>query len=196
MHNLAIWAFAAQLLVSGSQAQNSSSPTGTCSDIEDAVRFNASTTRKIQAYKFEVLGTTRYRIVKDDDKTWDLSLRTTKMTAPQNATALDDNGPNWEQTMFLDTGDSDMDLIGSCHQTLQSAVSEGRFEWTREAMERGLEDNGDCTTLLSKECLDALKKPGMGFPSIQRSAKCSELNTTMPDECTGGLTRSRRNRRK
>jgi hypothetical protein len=199
MHSLPIWTIAAQLLISGSQAQNSSNSAATCSDIEEAVQFNASTTRQIPALQFQMLGDNEeYNIVNDSSRTWDLSLRVTKVPPVSDSIPIDESRSVWEQTMFLDTKDSNMQMIGSCHQTLQAADSNNGYKWTRELLERGLEDNGDCTTLLSNECLEALRdtrRLAASSPSVQRSANCLGLNRTMPEQCNSGFGSTLLNKR-
>jgi hypothetical protein len=189
MHSLPIWTAAAQLLILGSKAQNSSNSAATCSDIEEAVQFNASTTRQIPALQFQVLGDNEeYIIVNDSSRTWDLSLRVTKLPRVNDSVPIDESRSVWQQTMFLDTKDSRMSNIGSCHQPLQVAGFDNKYEWTRELLERSLEDNGDCTTLLSNECLEALKDTNrIGTASMQKTGSCLQLNRTMPAECNSGF---------
>lgn len=188
MYSLGTWVFLAPLFLSGANTQ--SNTTGTCKDIENSVRYNASTTRQIQAYNLEGQnpGTTDrspYTLVNDSSRTWDLSLRVQGELLSNNSVQAEN--PNYLQTMFFDTKDSNMTDIGTCHQTIQASVNQQGYSWKKAVLERSLKDDGDCTTLLGDECVAALKKKyikeAANWPL--RAGKCDGMNNTMPKECSG-----------
>lgn len=163
MHNFKVLALAAPFLASNTNAQyflNDSE--SACTRIQDEVTYNTSTTRTMQALRLEGSRPAidesgrlaRFSIKNDTSRTWELSLRVTP--GPYKA-----ENTTYSHTIFLDTGDSNMTDIGSCHQTIQPEAGDWRrlrFRWTREILERSLDDNGDCTSILSAECINALKK--------------------------------------
>jgi hypothetical protein len=191
MHGLRIGVFLAQLLLFSTNAQNSTA--GTCKDIEDSLRYNASTTRQIPAISLEGQNPrdprlpvgSPYKLVDDSARTWDLSLRV-QQERWMNSSNMPDN-PSYLQTIFLDTKDSNMTDIGTCHQTIQASFNRLGYSWTRAVLERSLKDSGDCTALLGKKCITALKKmyldEAANWPL--RAGKCAGMNNTMPRECSG-----------
>jgi hypothetical protein len=98
--------------------------------------------------------------------------------------------------MFLDTKDSNTTDIGSCHQVMQSAVKNQGYLFSKAVLERAMSDNGDCTTMLGNECVQAIKKMiSNEVANIPlRTGSCSGMNTTMPRECSG-VDRTFSNRR-
>lgn len=168
MYSFTALAAVTQLLVLPTNAQtNIDNSTRSCADpdIDVAIRWNSSTTRTMTA--LELVGErpaepTRvdsgygFYIARDLRWTWDITLRVQsilKSDAPDSARA------SYRQTMFLDTGDSNMTNIGSCHQILIGGASSSSFGWTKEALERSMqEDKGDCTRILGDECIQAIKK--------------------------------------
>jgi hypothetical protein len=191
MHSLTNGVFLTQLLLFIANAQNST--VGTCKDIDYALHYNASTTRQIPATSLEGHNPrdprrpngSPYKLVYDSSRTWDLSLRVQRERWA-NSSNMPEN-PRYEQAMFLDTKDSNMTDIGTCHQTIKASNNPGSYSWTKAIMERSLKDNGDCSTLLGKECVTALKKMYLGEATNWplRAGKCAGMNSTMPRECSG-----------
>lgn len=175
----------AHLLVSSANAQNTSP--STCSDIEDVVRYNSSSTRSIQPYFIAGQQAERgtFRLMNDSEVSWELSLRVQPME--DRAFSPGASSSNYQQTMFLDTGNSNMTHIGACHHTIQPSINGVGFSWTKEAVQRSLDDNGDCSALLGSTCIEALRTKfrdqAAMFPL--RTGSCRGMNTTMPEECAG-----------
>jgi hypothetical protein len=167
MYSLKALALAVPFLVSKTHAQQPvSDPEATCSRLEDILKYNSSsTTRAMQAFRLnEARPTTnesgnhaRFSIENDTSQTWELSLRVRSGRYHED----EPDSVYYMQTMFLDTGDSNVTDIGSCHQTIDTVLQWGSrwsFQWTREVLERSQEDNGDCTSILSAGCTTALKE--------------------------------------
>jgi hypothetical protein len=127
----------------------------------------------------------RYAVVEDSSRTWELSYRV--QNQPTYNDTLEPVGDLYYGTMFLDTGSSNTTDIGSCHQTLQAQIGELSYSLSKMVLERSLNDNGDCTTMLGQECVDAIKKQTTlsAAQGPLRTGLCSRLNRTIPDECSG-----------
>jgi len=180
------WAFLAQLLLSTSIAQLTSN--ATCADLERYIGFNASVTRQIPALAINgskaVTGgdpTLDFSVVNDTTRTWSLKLG---VSASRNPPSYLDS-TRYSQTLLLDTADSNLTEMGSCHHTVQAEQFTSNFQWTKERLERSLDDNGDCMTLLGSECVAALKRwyARQGAQAMMLG-DCSATNTTFLEECS------------
>ncbi|KAH7413648.1 hypothetical protein DE146DRAFT_761934 [Phaeosphaeria sp. MPI-PUGE-AT-0046c] len=193
MYNIAALALVTQFLVLNVNAQNNTgNSTELCLDLEDAVKYNSSSSRTIPALRLNgdrpVDRGDTFSIEKDLSRTWELSLRVQSMAINQ-ARGMN-NVTAYRQTMFLNTGDSNMTDIGSCHQSIQPESRMLKFQWTREVMERSLQDNGDCGSLLGDKCVEALKiraaNEAAEWPL--RTGSCAGMNSSMPPECSGTVS--------
>lgn len=166
MRSSTVIAIVTQTLFLGTDAQNitgdSNNATGACSDVDNLVQYNASTTRLIPALQLSGPRPTaiseKFYLERDYSQFWELSLRVRKQPSEDNATTARPDSGLYQQAMFLDTKVSNMTNIGSCHQTIQAESDTSMFQWTREAVNRGLKDDGDCMTLLGAKCVEALKQ--------------------------------------
>lgn len=187
MHTSTTLALLNILLLPLTNAQNTT--TSSCAAIESAVQYNSSTTRSIQPYFIAGQKSDRgtFRLVNDSQTEWELSLRVQKMLPENNTAAPRSPSPNYQQTMFLDTGNSNMTHIGACHHTMQAAINGIGYEWTKDVMQKSLEDSGDCSVLLGQECIQALRTKFRDQASQWplRTGDCRGMNTTMPQECNG-----------
>jgi hypothetical protein len=181
------WAFLAHFVSSIAAAQNGTM--STCSILGNLLTPNASITREIPAYSISkdvYLGDNRFpdpsqsfHLENDTSRRWSLSLRVHN-TQPEIATR-----PDYQQTLLLDTVDSNVTRMGMCHQYIQAYDDrQGGFRWKKEVLERSLNDNGDCKTMLGNECVDALTRHYKRQAMIQLSqGDCAGTNYTMPTEC-------------
>jgi hypothetical protein len=153
------------------------------------VQYNSSTTRSIQPYFIAGQKSDRgtFRLVNDSQVTWELSLRVQEMSPSNISSPPGATSPNFQQTMFLDTGNSNMTDIGACHHTLQPAINGIGYQWTKDVMQRSLEDKGDCSVLLGSKCIDALRTQFRDQASQWplRTGTCRGMNNSMPLECAG-----------
>lgn len=187
MYTATILILLGHLFASSTNAQNNSART--CSAIDKFVQNNSSTTRSIQPYSIDGQRSDRgtFRLVNDSQVTWELTLRVQK-TPPSNITLTPGaTTPNYRQTMFLDTGNSNMTDIGACHHTIQPAINGIGYQWTKDVMQRSLDDNGDCSILLGSKCIDALRTQFRDQASQWplRTGTCRGMNNSMPFECAG-----------
>lgn len=184
MYGPTTWAFVAQLLLSGSRAQNSSA--ATCDDVKSFARpWNSSTTREIQALKVGFGKDQAYTLTNDSEKKWELSLRVQPQLWSNETRTPED--PGYQQTLFLDTKDSNMTNIGSCHQTIQVSGGFQGYLLPKSTLERSVGDNKDCSEMLTMKCVQALKDRALNeaLNFNMRYGKCSGMNNTLPDECSG-----------
>jgi hypothetical protein len=188
MHQLSAIAFLASLLLPSSSAQNNSNTI--CSDLELNLRYNASTTRQIPALRINGTRPSNnyvdegyYSVENDTSRTWSLTCRINNMSTQTG------NSLYTQDTLLLDTGDSNMTNMGSCHQTMAPGNSSGNFQWTKEVLQRSLKDTGDCRATLGDGCVDALKEwyTEQAASNHMRRGNCRETNTTLPEACHGVL---------
>jgi hypothetical protein len=187
MSRAAIWTFIVHLIVSLAAAQNDTR--STCSDLGSLLSYNASTTRDISAYSVtddEFLGNNenpdpvRSSNIEDDtSRRWKLSLRVHKSSLPIATLYRYD----YQHTVLLDTGDSNVTSMGMCHQFIHPFSTPLGFQWKKEVLQRSLEDSGDCKTMLGDGCVDALVKHYTRAAVIQSTDGCNATNWTMPAEC-------------
>lgn len=168
MYSFTALALVTQLLVLNTNAQNNTGNSAkSCSDLNFTVRYNSSTTRTLQALKLngerpaDPTGPDRFFLLNDTSRAWELTLRVQSVIRGDIHPDTEQRG-DYRQRLFLDTGDSNMTNIGSCHQTLSSGSKISQFQWTREALKRSLEaENGDCTGILGDECVQAVKRKAL-----------------------------------
>jgi hypothetical protein len=182
----------AQMVIVGVNCQNSSSKT--CADIESNVQYNSSTSRKFRALKLEQgPHEDRFAIHPDFSRSWNLSYHVQQQPVDTSYQWRPDNN-YYYGTMLLDTGDSNITSIGSCHQTLQAEVaSEGYYTMSKEVLERSERDEGDCRILLGDDCVNALRDQSREEAAewSMRSARCADMETSLPQNCSGlGLRRA------
>ncbi|KAH4033734.1 hypothetical protein HBI81_154480 [Parastagonospora nodorum] len=184
MYGPTTWTFVAQLLISGSHAQNSSA--ATCDDVKSFARpWNSSTTREIQALKVQLGQGEAYTLSNDSAKKWELSLRVQPQLWANGTPTPED--PGYLQTLFLDTKDSNMTNIGSCHQTIQVSAGLQGYLLPKSTLERSVGDNKDCSEMLTNKCVQALKSRALdeALNFGMRYGKCLGMNNTLPEECSG-----------
>jgi hypothetical protein len=182
MLRLTSWSLLAQLLISSANGQNNSA--ATCTEIDNYAQWNSSTTRQIQALKIEG-ETDDNAVVNDALRTWELSYRVQNL--PTYNKSFEPAGEYYYGAMFLDTGNSDMTKIGSCHQTLQAQIAGLSYSLSKSVLERSMNDNGDCTIMLGQECVDAMKKQATleAARGPLRTGSCSDMNRIIPEQCSG-----------
>jgi hypothetical protein len=192
MSLLFTWAFMVHLLISSSLAQNTTR--STCSDLDVLLHYNASTTRQMSALSVSGSRNTvdfgssyaerRFFVDNDTSRTWTLSLRVHR-TKPYRS--LVDNDRSYQQTLILDTSDSNVTQLGVCHHIAGPEGVGLGYQWTKKVLERSLKDNGDCRTMLGDKCASALiehyRKDAAGNSLLRGS--CQKANNTMPRECAG-----------
>jgi hypothetical protein len=183
----------AQILISGANARRNSS-SATCADIESEVQYNSSTSQQFPAMKLENKHAQSgdYWIVPDTSRSWQLSYHVQRQP-------VDTSSPEWQGpdknyyygTMFLDTKDSNLTGIGSCHQTLQAEIGVQGYTMSREVLDRSERDGGDCRILLGNDCVEALRKTSAEEVTewSLKTGGCG-MSSEIPPECSGlGLSR-------
>ncbi|EAT81679.2 hypothetical protein SNOG_11180 [Parastagonospora nodorum SN15] len=187
MYGPTTWTFVAQLLISGSHAQNSSA--ATCDDVKSFARpWNSSTTREIQALKVQLGQGEAYTLSNDSAKKWELSLRVQPQLWANGTPTPED--PGYLQTLFLDTKDSNMTNIGSCHQTIQVSAGLQGYLLPKSTLERSVGDNKDCSEMLTNKCVQALKSraldEALNFGVETCANATAEMNLTFLDSAESG----------
>jgi hypothetical protein len=192
MSRFTAYALLAHLLASNSVAQNVTQPT--CSELGSLIRYNASTSRQIPAFSIsnDVYSgddnfpdpNRSFRMENDTSRNWTLSLRVHERP-PLSSDASTAN-VEYEQTLLLDTAGSNVTRMGVCHALIPAQDPARAFRWTKAVLERSLKDNGDCKTMLSEKCVDALKQHyrEQAFEH-QMDKGCDNTNVTVPKECAG-----------
>jgi hypothetical protein len=177
---------AVYLLITSATSRTTSN--ATCSDLNNLLRYNASTTREISALKIN--GTREseqfFSVENDTSQTWTLSHRVKSASTPYSNDTFGDS------EIFLNTRDSNLTAMGSCHQIIrpQIGLSNPRsYEWVRTVMQRSLQETGDCKATLGEECIASLKAlyANEAVGQMMRGT-CMHTNNTAPKEC-GGLGR-------
>jgi hypothetical protein len=145
----------------------------TCDGIKDFAKYNSSKTVAIPALRIKDAA-----VVDDPDAQWYFSLRNQDFGGP---------GQDTMTYMWLNTGKSNTTGMGTCFQTTDIRGVDG-FEFSREVLERSVDDKGDCKTMLGEDCVAALKdhyaRSGMNAASAGTCGGGS-FNTTIPHECAG-----------
>jgi hypothetical protein len=123
-------------------------------------------------------------IQEDSSRTWQISANLQPVLGEQQS-------PNTTQTtLWLDTGSTDTtrlgQIMGMCHNVVPLQRG-GNLTWSKEVLKRSLEDNGDCTTLVSEKCISALTQHYTTQANILRldGTGCTKTNNTVPRECDG-----------
>jgi hypothetical protein len=187
---LITWTTLAQTFISISSAQNSpQNYNATCELLSRYSEFNASVTRGIPA--LTIRGSqpnpedadsskAEFAVVNDTSRTWTLKLGVQKSKFTPDTT-------NYVQSLLLDTGDSDLTHMGSCHQTIEAYEPGRGYRWPKELLERSLDDNGDCMTFLGSECVAALKRMSAERAvQAMRRGSCPDSageDKSVPPEC-------------
>lgn len=149
--------------------------TNICNSNGDFVHFNSSKTVALPA-----LNNNGPMLYEDPDETWYFSTRTVR-------TEHAGVGSDVMTSMWLNTGKSDMKDIGSCWHTTWTYGING-FTFSRDVLERSVDDKGDCKIMLGEECVAGLKRHYQAEAlRSARSADCQEdaLIATVPQECAG-----------
>jgi hypothetical protein len=144
-----------------------------CKGSKDLANYNSSKTVAIPALRIKDAA-----VVDDPDKQWYFSLRNQEINGP---------GQDVMTYMWLNTGKSNATGMGTCFQTTDVYGVNG-FEFSREVLERSVDDKGDCKTMLGEECVAALKdhyaRSGMKS-AFEGTCSGGSFNTTVPHECAG-----------
>ncbi|KAK7192810.1 hypothetical protein DPSP01_011231 [Paraphaeosphaeria sporulosa] len=143
-----------------------------CRSNEPFVYFNSSKTVALPA-----LNNNGPMLYDDPDETWYFSTRTVYKTPGADAMT----------TMWLNTGNSSMYDIGSCWQTTWTHGING-FTFSRDVLERSVDDKGDCKIMLGEECIAGLKRHYLdaAMRSASRASCDGDIfNATVPQECAG-----------
>ncbi|KAF2738741.1 hypothetical protein EJ04DRAFT_560415 [Polyplosphaeria fusca] len=151
----------------------------TCSTVREFNDYNATRSYPMPALsvgrvpEFEQLR----KLDADDSEQWYLTSRFTKIGS---------SGNEGLTHVWVNTGDSNTTNIGSCVD-ITWTHSLGKFTFSKEVIERSVDDNGDCKTMLGEECVNALNEH---YTRIAASAmydgECprgSDWNTTVPAAC-------------
>lgn len=87
---------------------------------------------------------------------------------------------------WINVGNSNTTGISWCMKTTDTYFNKG-FSFSREVIERGLNDNGDCNTMLGTECRNALQEQynGAALTSMQKGECDLSLDLKVPEECNG-----------
>jgi hypothetical protein len=105
------------------------------------------------------------------------------------------NGTTAVQNYYLDTqgkvsGTETNNATGVCTEGLR-VFDTNKYFFSKEVLQRGLDDHGDCTIMLGEQCANALKVHFLRESvNYIRAGGCPgdgkvEQNTTMPWECAG-----------
>jgi hypothetical protein len=183
MYWLPTRSLAASLLITSATSQTTSNVT--CSDLDNLLRYNASTTREIPALRIN--GTREseqfFSVENDTSQTWTLSNRVKSTPVPHSNDIFGDS------VILLNTRDSNLTAIGSYHQIIrpQIGLSNPRsYEWVRTVMQRSLQETGDCKATLREECIASLKAlyANEAVGQMMRGT-CMHTNNTVPKDCDG-----------
>lgn len=117
-------------------------------------------------------------LIPDSEKTWYIVSRVASVSRSNLEGAI--------PLLWLNTADSNTTDIGVCTETT-SPYGLNEYEFSREVLERSVNDNGDCRTMLGSECVDALARhyQQQAFSS-STSGDCpsgSNVNLTVPYQC-------------
>jgi hypothetical protein len=134
----------------------------------------------------------------DDVVINELPRSTWKVTArlgPDSLTVPVDSRPqNATLTLWLDIGDRPKDRLartmGMCHNFITPQVMGRKWAWSKEVLERSLDDEGDCKIMLGEKCVNALERHYLKEGQrvyYDDEKRCMVTNNTIPDECEGML---------
>jgi hypothetical protein len=150
-------------------AQNS-----TCTWSEPFVTFNISKTVQLPALQSD-----GFSLKDDPDETWYFTLRTAYKVANM------DNGTS----IWLNTGTSDTTGMGSCSDAPETyggdAYGRDGFEFSRDVIERSVNDKGDCKIMLGEDCVAGLKRHYLAMAIRSATLRDCARNYTVPQECMG-----------
>ncbi|KAF2794593.1 hypothetical protein K505DRAFT_336812 [Melanomma pulvis-pyrius CBS 109.77] len=152
-----------------------------CTNIDDFNNYNASHTYSMPALRIN--GTKRddegFNIVEDPDSSWYIASRL------KVSRVVDDGSMN---NLWLNTGSSNTTNMGMCEEST-SSYELGEYKFSKEVLERSVNDNGDCKTMLGEECVEALRVHYTESAIYaMRKGQCpsgSDWNITVPQQCRG-----------
>lgn len=185
---LSTWVAVAQFIISASMAQITSNTT--CADLSPYIGFNASITRNIPALRVNgsrldanMSPTSGFSIQNDTSRIWELKLG---IKPARDTNIVDVNSTAYTQTLLLDTSDSNLTEMGVCHNTMKPHMLRTSFQLPKDVMEQSLMDKGDCTTMLGRECVEALKYwySHQAASASLVTGSCEGYNNTVPAECS------------
>ncbi|KAF2649352.1 hypothetical protein K491DRAFT_721758 [Lophiostoma macrostomum CBS 122681] len=151
-----------------------------CSEVKDFATSNATGTYPIPALSINrteeqnpdfagVVG----GLVEDSGKSWILSPR---------VKADADFGRAYT-SVWLNTGDTNMTDVGVCLADVLS-YDVNQYAFSKEVLQRSVDDNGDCKTMLGEQCVAALQNQyRQQATTAMMMGKCPESNHTVPWEC-------------
>lgn len=185
--------FVACLFASVCIAQNISD--SACAILGGLVNSNASTSRSVPAFSINkdiYLGDDRFpdpnqsfKLKADPSQNWTTSLHVSE-SHPFSKND-DETEPLYYHSVLLDTAGSKVSRMSTCHSFVQAHDPDLGYSWTKEVLERSLEDSGNCKTMLGNDCVDALKRQYQqeAYTNQSRSGNCSKANFTVPAQCAG-----------
>ena len=166
-----------------SYAQDSSQ----CAAIASQVQYNASSTLTIPALSLSYLGSDPSNVLirNETSFSWTLS----SYIQPRDNGA--NSNPNITETVvWLDTAESDAERLGEtmrmCHNFV-SLQTGPNLTWSHDVLEKSVGDTGDCRSMVSEACLQALERQYTNNAASERNeySRCTDTNTTVPWECAG-----------
>jgi hypothetical protein len=152
-----------------------------CNNVEKFNNYNATRTYSIPALRINGSrsgDSAYYKILEDPDNMWYLTDRFAGANLASGSDGL--------QYPWLNVGDSNTTNIGMCMDTTWTH-SLGKYYFSKEVLERSVNDNGDCKTMLGEECVSALeshyKKIAAGSMTRGNCQTGSFSNLTVPYQC-------------
>jgi hypothetical protein len=162
-----------------------------CANLTRSLAYNASVTQDMYGLNVDVLGAGPDVVINEyHSTTWQVTARIgpESLTGPVNSTSQ-----NVTTTLWFDTGDKPQERLGGtmgmCHNVITPQVG-GRWAWSKEVLERSLDDEGDCKNMLGEECVKALESHYLieGRKVYDDDEQdCRVANNTIPQECEGML---------
>ncbi|KAF2114475.1 hypothetical protein BDV96DRAFT_647179 [Lophiotrema nucula] len=158
---------------------------GECRWAQDFNTYNSTRSYPMPALSLSDPSTTGPRvqsIVASNDSEWYLINRYSQDTS------ISEGGMTY---YWLNTGDGEGNSSGEgilgCMERANT-ISLGEFEFSKKVLERSVNDNGDCKTMLGDECVEALveKYRQVASTSMMRG-RCpsgSQWNFTVPEACS------------
>lgn len=149
-----------------------------CDTNEDFYNFNSSKTVQIPALRLTTLGSDRTRVVEDPDNSWYFAARTRSEDLSGNENEM--------TNIWLNTGNRNATGIGACVQTTWTYGLNG-FSFSRDVLERSIDDTGDCKIMMGEDCTAALERQYIGFAmhsAFSGSCDFRQFTSTIPQECT------------
>jgi hypothetical protein len=152
-----------------------------CNTVEKFNDYNATRTYPIPALRINGSrsgDSAYYKILEDPNNTWYLTDRFAGASLASKRDGL--------QYVWLNVGDSNTTNIGMCMDTTWT-YSLDEYLFSKEVLERSVNDNGDCKTMLGEECVSALeshyKKSAAGSMIRGNCPTGAFWNTTVPYQC-------------